>query len=765
MDKTAAISVLALFVLGSSACTGSREAWLEKGNRNFGAGKYEDAFLNYRKAIQKSPEFGEAHYRLGLAALKLNRATDAYQSLYRAVQLQPGNMDAKEKLGEISLSYYLADSTRPQQLYKQITDLSAELLAANSNSYEGLILQGYLASTDGKLKDAVQLFRKALRVNSSNPGVVTQLAHTLLQDGQITEGEKLAASLIAKKTSYGQVYDLLYDFYLSGDRAADAENVLKAKATNNPRNEEYALQLARYYSRLDKRNEMQAALQRLLDDPASFPKARILVGDFYLGRREYTEAIRYYQEDLRGNTDAKSKTTSQKRIVIALVGQGRNEDASELAAQVVKGNPNDFEALRLHARTVLDSGNRANADVAIHELQTLAGRNPNDASLLLQLGQAYRLKGDFARSHEQLLAAVNRNPDLVPARYELGEVSLMQHRAADAVQQANKILDLQPKDRRARLLRTAGWIEAGSGASARLELQQLSKDDPRDSEPQVQLGLLEVAEQKYSEAIDTLKPHSGSADPRVYAGIAAACLHQRQFDNAREILNQGLKALPDSEVLIEQLADTEALAGRYDLAVGYLQKLLAADPKSAGLHVRMGEVYGLKGDHANEIANFQQASQSAPDDLTAALSLAGALAHAGRTNDARVQFQRLVEMHPESAPALNNAAYFFADNGGDLDEALRLAQQALQKVPGQPGFSDTVGYIYLKKGLSDSAVVTFSNLARKYPAFAGFRYHLGLALYQKGDKYAARKELQAALSDHPSQQDQQRIRELLQKIS
>jgi Flp pilus assembly protein TadD len=49
--------------------------------------------------------------------------------------------------------------------------------------------------------------------------------------------------------------------------------------------------------------------------------------------------------------------------------------------------------------------------------------------------------------------------------------------------------------------------------------------------------------------------------------------------------------------------------------------------------------------------------------------------------------------------------------------------------------------------------------------FAGFHYHLGLALYVKGDKAAARKELQSALSDHPSPEDKLRIRELLQKIS
>jgi tetratricopeptide (TPR) repeat protein len=178
----------------------------------------------------------------------------------------------------------------------------------------------------------------------------------------------------------------------------------------------------------------------------------------------------------------------------------------------------------------------------------------------------------------------------------------------------------------------------------------------------------------------------------------------------------------------------------------------------------MAEVYELKGDHASALASYQKASEFAPDDLAAALGLAEALAQAGRTDEARAQFRRVVKAHPESAPALNNTAFFLADTGGDLDEALRLAQGALAKVPGQPGFSDTIGYIYLKKGLNDSALQTFSNLARKYP-YAIFRYHLGLALYVKGDKDAARRELQSALSSHPSPQDNALIRELLQKIS
>jgi len=764
MKRVVCVCILVASLAASSGCGVTKQGYLAKGNALLAAGKYDDASLNYRKAIQKDPNFGEAYYRLGLTAIKLNQGPLALEALFHAVQLQPGNVDAKEQFGDVCLSFYLADASHPQALYTQITKISDELLSKNGNSYAGLMLKGYIASTDRKLPQAIESFQKALRVNPSNPGVVTELVHVLIQNGQIKEGQELAMDLIAQQTTYGPIYDLLYGFYQTANRASDAENILKMKVNNNPKEADYILQLARHYGHLQKKTEVQAALCRLLDDPTNFPLARLQVGDFYLKLRDYAEAIRYYQEGLNSNPAAKMKAVYDKRTVVALLGQRKMDEAGRLAEQLVKENPNDNEALHLHAGILLDIGKRENAEVAVRELQTLSGQNPNDASLLLQLGQAYRLKGDLNAARGQFVESIKKQKDLIGARYELAEVSLMSGRPADAVQQANRILELRPNDRRARLLRTGGLIATGDAAEARGELAQLIKQFPSDTEPRLQLGLLAIAEKKYSDAIEVLSKHRASGDPRVNTGLAVAYLHQKQYDKAREALNEGLKNEPDSPMLLERLADTEALTGQYDLAIDHLQKLLSSDPKSVNLLRRMGEVYELKGDRGNEIASYRQACELAPNDLTAGLSLADALARAGRTNEARAEFQRVVKAHPENAPALNNAAFFLADSGGDLDEALRLAQHALEKSPGQPGFSDTVGYIYLKKGLNDSALQTFSNLARKYP-YAIFRYHLGLALYVKGDKAAARKELQGALTGHPSPEDEARIRELLQKIS
>jgi len=603
-------------------------------------------------------------------------------------------------------------------------------------------------------------------VDSSNAGVVTELAHLLILDGQVEEGEKLAMDLIArKKTSYGPAYSLMYSFYLNANRPSDAEEVLKAQVNHNQKNADYVLQLAQHYNRAHNTTEMNAALQRLIDDTKDFPQARLWVGDFYLGLRDYPKAMGYYQQGADASPEAKTKVVYQIRNVLALLSQGKRDEAARFAEQVQRENPKDNSALRLHADILLDSGKRGSADAALREFQALSSQNPGDATLRVQLGRAYRLKGDLESARAQYLQVTRQGSDLLRARYELAEIGLIQHRPQDAVQQAGEILKTQPNDRRARLLYASGLIGTGDGDRARAILTRLIKDFPQDAEPQMELGLLALSERNFPRAIDILGEHRASGNARIFAALAGAYANEQRFDRARAVLDEGLAKWPGSTDLLEQVARTEALAGHYDLALSQFQKLLASDPKSIALRRHLAEVCDLQGDHSRAIAYYQEAHSLAADDVAVAVSLADALTRAGRMNEARTIYQGVAKAHPENAPALNNVAFFLADTDGDLDEALRLAKNALAKIPGQPSFSDTVGYIYLKKGMLDSAIQSFSTLARRYPNSASFRYHLGLALFQKGDKAVAKKELQAALANHPSPQETLRIRELLNEIS
>jgi len=136
----------------------------------------------------------------------------------------------------------------------------------------------------------------------------------------------------------------------------------------------------------------------------------------------------------------------------------------------------------------------------------------------------------------------------------------------------------------------------------------------------------------------------------------------------------------------------------------------------------------------------------------------------GRSREATDAYERALRLDPENIVALNNLAYMNAETGGDLDMALRYAETAKRKEPRNPQIDDTLGWIYVKKNLNDNALVIFRSLVKQQPANATFRYHLGVALAQRGDVEQARQELNEALRHKPADKDAEEIRKVLAKL-
>lgn len=756
-----------LLVLGCLAsicgCRTSKESFLARGDKFFAAGKYADAALNYGNAIKRDPNYGEAYYHLAQAEIKEQKPREAFDASYRAFQLLPNNIAAKEQLGSLSLEFYLVSQSRPQRFYNLVQQVSDELLHRNPKSFEGLREKAYLAATDGKRDQSIALFRKALEVRPSDPVITTALIEDLFLTGHGAEAERIGLDLIARQKSYGPVYEAMYQWYLKEKRLADAENILKTRVSNNPREAAGALELAAFYSREQKTLEMQAALQRLLDDPKDFPQAPLWVGEHYLRFRNYPQAVRYFEEGIR-NSQGATKALYQKRASEALFAEGQVAQASSTIEPVIKENPRDEQARRMQASLLLRSGNPEKIDAAEREFQEISKLKPDDASIWWELGQAEELKGnpDVARSRYQ--EALKKNRNYLQARYGLAELDLAQRHADEALEQSNEILKVRPNDPRATLLHAQALARSGNAAAARVELTRI-RDLQHNPQAQVELGLLALSQKNYKEAEQIFGELRSTGDPQAMAGLARAYASQKQFDKALEVLNEGLKKSSNSPLLVGQLGITEALAGKFDAAVASFQKLVSLEPKSVQDRIELASVLSLQGDDKSALEQYREAAKLEPTDLNAGLQFARALNMGSHIDEARTQYQAVLKTHPNDATALNAMAFFIWQSGGNLDQAQDFAERALKAAPGQPSFTDTMGCIYLKKGLKDSALQVFGNLVKKYPNYPTFRYHLGMALLQNGDKKSAKKELETALAAHPSRQDEARIRELLGKIS
>ena len=149
------------------------------------------------------------------------------------------------------------------------------------------------------------------------------------------------------------------------------------------------------------------------------------------------------------------------------------------------------------------------------------------------------------------------------------------------------------------------------------------------------------------------------------------------------------------------------------------------------------------------IEEYNTAIQKDPNSLAAFMGL-GIIYDLQKNYDkAKEYYQKALKLNPKFAPAANNLAYIYAEQGENIDQALTLAQSAKEQALEDPHISDTLGWIYYKKNVFSRAIVYLKEANEKVTDNPLMRYHLGMAYYKNGNKEEARMELKKALELDP----------------
>ena len=737
----------------------------------------------YRRALQKDRKFAEAWYRLGLVDSKLEDWQDAVASYQRAVQLDPKNSDAVSRLADLYLASYVMSKSHPQESLNETKDLVKTLLQRNPNSYDGLRLAGYVAVVEHQVPEAQKDFEAANRVRPWQPAVVLTLCQIYATTGRGPDAEALAKALMEHDKHEGGVYDFLLRYYLSQKRPGDAEAVLQQKIANNPKAGPYVIQLARFYQFTGHPESADAAIKRMTGNLGAYPNAWMLAGDYYLMSNQADAALQAFTAGEKA--DAKNKTAYQKRQVEVLLLKRQYGDASRLADQVAHDNPNDPEAVALRATIGIQSGKRDQVQKAIDDLGPLIGKYPNvQATPMLRyhLARAYAMKADMdggdadptKRTKDLDLARIQLDQALqggrfsyTPARLLLARVEMERKEYTRVTEIADDVLKGEPENLRARLLRTEALANLGEYDKAETELRQVVAINPNIEEADLQLAKALVAQKKYPEAEALLAKLQN--DPRGFVDYIALKIMEGHQDQAVQILNQRLNAQPKDQTLRFALANVQARSGRFDDAIANFEKILRDNPNmrqaaKAEMYMRIGGVQYQKGDMNGALASFTTARNLTPNDAAPVAQIALIYDQSGRIEQARVAYEDALKLDPDNAQAMNNLAYLKAQEQVDLDRALTLAERARKKLPDSLDVEDTLAFVYVRKNLTDEALRMMHDLVSKRPTNPLYHYHLALALFQKGDKPSAKKELSTALTLRPSAADQARIRELMGKI-
>ena len=751
-----------LLLLTASSCRKSAAEYSQRAKTLYDQQKFSEASLEYKKALQQEPQNGEYYYRLALCELKQSRPVDAYRLLTQAVQLVPQNLDAKIQLADIAFTAYESDEKRAKHLYDQINSIASDILSKDPKSADGLRLRGMIALIDKKPEEAVDLLKQADIAQPMQARIVGPLARALTMSGREQESEKLLLRFIDNDKTSSAMYDLLYLRYIGSNRLSDAEDLLKSKAQHNPTSPDALLQLASHYGATQRQAEMASTLEQIAKDSARFPQGHLRVADFFMMRKQPEEAAKYYQSGMASAAPT-DKQSYRKGLARALASSGKTAEAEAVLGDVLKEDPSDVEAQAGKASLLIIANKNAEA---LPILRNLVKSEPGDIRYRVNLARAYSEAGDLRSAVQEYAEALKIEPRNVQVILALAELSQRGSNHKDTLRYATDALSLEPANSRGKLLRTIGLIGLTNYPEARAELQKLLREQPQLLEAHLQLGLLNITEKKYQEADAVFQRfyQAGQGDLRPLTGLVETRIAQRQFDSAIQLLEAERKRAPQSLEVRVALAGTAVRAGRFDLALQVYEDLSANYPDRAEFHTRIGQVHQSMGKLDLAIAKFQAAEMLAPKDWTIPAFLAYALDTAGRKDAAAASYRKSLGLSPGNVAIINNLAFLLAEMGKNLDEAAIMAEDVRRRSQDNPAALDTLGYVYLKRGMHDSALQVFNSLTQKYPQNAIFQYRLAQVYAEQGQKEKAKEALQKAMSNNPPKPYEAMIQELLKRV-
>ncbi|MDH7600893.1 MAG: tetratricopeptide repeat protein [Armatimonadota bacterium] len=147
------------------------------------------------------------------------------------------------------------------------------------------------------------------------------------------------------------------------------------------------------------------------------------------------------------------------------------------------------------------------------------------------------------------------------------------------------------------------------------------------------------------------------------------------------------------------------------------------------------------------------------------MSLGFALQNAREIERAEQAYKKALALLPENAHVMNTLAYFYAEEGLKLRDALNLARRAAARAPDNGAIIDTLGWVEYKLGRYRSAARTLARAVKLMPDDATLRYHLGAAYLQLGRVQEARIELSKALLLEPGHREADFLLRSIQKRS
>ncbi len=484
--------------------------------------------------------------------------------------------------------------------------------------------------------------------------------------------------------------------------------LLKKASQLDPESVFLHMELATLYLSQKKKELARQTLERgLLIDPYHV-EALIFYGNVCHNLKETQKAIQTYQKVIQ------LAPQKEERVYLLLgnllMDTGNLSSALAVYQGLVANFPASFAGHFFIGKVLFEQGQIPRAETALLQALEL---EPDLEEARFQLLKIYRNSGDLTKVGMLYKELLQKNPKNIRAALEWG---LFQHKHKLADNGAALFIDLGRRSHQDQeIIRklVQNYIDPKLYDDAIVALEGMLRGAPASSDLHYLAGISFEGRNDFENTIKHLQ--QVALGNRFYENavvrIAAIYQDQQKMDLAIQTLKIAIEKAPDIPDFRLYLGTFYEELEAYDDAESILKSGLEIDPDHIQIHFRLGVVYDKWGKKADSITRMQ----------------------------------KVIALDPENANALNYLGYTYADMGQNLDEAEALIRKALKYKPDDGYITDSLGWVFYKKGLYDKALIYLRKAVELAPEDPIILEHLGDAYLKLGDKENALKYYQKSL--------------------
>jgi tetratricopeptide (TPR) repeat protein len=691
-----------------------RNAYLESAKDYMEKGKLAEAAIQYQNALQIAPDDAKTLVSLGEVQLKLNRPQEAYASFSKASKTDPGNIKARE---------YLASMLLLSRRYDMALEEAEAILKLDPSHTLAREVRAQTLFMSGKRDEGIRTMEGLLKGEKPTEEMFINTIQMYMAVGRPDDALALVERGVALFPSSTRLRFMASDILAARKDTSSARKWAEEAYRVSNGNVSAGVALAMFYARNGMDELYRSQLNQVRERHPDSPEPYLLEATVYHTKGDVDSALAAARK-ARGLKD-----TAQVRILIAqlLIEKKKPQEAKALLEESVKKDGQDFMARILLAQILLDEKDAARALEVLDEPMKKIPTSPDLASTA---AQAYLIKGDVRKARELVDNAIQANDKSIALHRMKAKILFFQQDFAGACKEVDLLVNNRAATPDILYIGALSSLRGQGAQAARQYVDALERKAPGEwiALHAKILWLLQMKER------DKAFPYAQTALERypdneealaIYASLAPGAVGlPKAVDKVKSACVKGGSSC---HMVLAALLEG---SGRKAEALAEIKKAIEIDPKRTAYYHALAQYYARNNMTKSALDEYEAILNKNPSDLAAASMIALLKQGEGDVQTAKKTYRYILDRDPKNGLAANNLAWLLAQDGSrtDLDEALKLAQVAKDRYPDDPRVADTLGYVYLKKGMPEGALGQFESALEKIPDEPTLLYHKAMAL-------------------------------------